>query len=150
MALTGIPVIGKSMIAYYDADGDIAVPVWVAIGKAAGTAVEFDRDVAEVKERDEDDTTVLLGHINRTMTLEMARRPDNAIYDIIEAAAENGTKIGMAFYTGAIATQGHRGWAGEVYITASSDPQGHTDVIRTYTVRPCAAWITAPTFAETA
>lgn len=150
MALTGAPVIGKACKLYYDADGDIATPTWVEIGKVQNVDVDWSRDEAEIKERDQDEATVMLGHKVRSITVEITRRPDNAVYDAIEAAAEAGTKIGLAAYTGAIATAGNRGWAGEVFVTAATDPQAHTGSTRTFTFRPAASYVTAPLFAETA
>lgn len=148
MALTGVPVIGKNRKVYYDADGDIATPTWVEIGKCQAAEDSADRDQAEIKERDNNITTYDFGHFNVQPTIELTVRPGNTAYDALWAAWTAGTKIGLAVMTGAVATVGNQGFQGEVKITSWQMSGGHTDVTATLTFAPYAGYTTAPAFVQ--
>ena len=150
MALTGVPVIGKNRKAYYDADGSIASPTWVEIGKCQAADMSGDRDKAEVKERDCDFTTYMAGHWNIEPTIELTVRPGNSVYDALWTAWDTGGLIGIAISTGAIATQGNQHFQAEVLITSWQSGGGHTDVTATLTFSPYAGYTTAPAMAQTA
>lgn len=150
MPLTGAAKIGRLHKLYVEPSADLALPTWEEYGKIQGANRTGQRDVAEVKERDLEDTTVLLGHKNREITLPVTRRPGNTQYDYLEDAFENGTKIGIAMMTGEIATSGERGYQAEMYVTGFDDDQAHDSTSVQVTLRPAADYTTAPDFVEIA
>lgn len=149
MAVTGKPKLGKARKLYIDVDGDIASPTWVEAGKIQGLSKSYSHNVAEIEERDEEEALVLLGHKVREITFELTVRPGNAVYDAIEDAFENQTKLGAAIFSGAIATSGERGYQAEVYVTNWDDDEAHTNSTVSITIRPAADYVTAPAFVET-
>ena len=150
MPLTGGALIGRLHKLYIEPTADLATPTWEEYGKIQGASRTGQRDVAEVKERDLEDTTVLLGHKNREITLPVTRRPGNTQYDALEDAFESGAKIGIAMMTGAIATSGERGYQAEMYVTGFDDDQAHDSTQVSVTLRPAADYVTAPDFVEIA
>ena len=148
MPLSGGALIGRLHKIYIELDADLATPTWGLYGKIQGGNRSGNRDVSEIKERDLDDTTVLLGHKNREITIPITRRPGNAQYDALEEAFENGTKIGIAMMTGLIATVGERGYQAEMYVTNWDDDQAHDSSTIQVTLRPAADYVTAPDFVE--
>ena len=148
MPATGKPRQGRLQKAYYDADGDIATPMWIELGKIQGGGKTSQRDVSEIKERDLDETLVLLGHKSRELTLQLTRRPGQADFNALQDAYENGTKIGFAMVTGDITDSGQRGWQGEVYVTGWDDDQSHDGTVISVTIRLAADYDTAPDVVE--
>ena len=142
--------IGRLHMFYVDADGDIATPTWVLYGKIQGANRTQQRDVAEIKERDLDETLVMLGHKNREITLPITKRPGDTNYDILEAAFESGAKVGIAMMTGPIATSGERGYQAEMYVTGFDDDEAHDATTINVTLRPCGDYVTAPAFVQIA
>jgi len=140
--------IGRLHKFYIDADGDIATPTWVLYGKIQGANRTGGRDVAEVKERDLEDTLVMLGHKNREITLTITKRPGDTNFDLLQAAFESGSKIGIAMMTGLIATVGEQGYQAEMYVTNFETPEEHDSTANTVTLRPCADYVTPPEFVE--
>ncbi len=149
MALTGKVKLGKARKLYIDVDGDIAIPTWVEAGKIQGLSKSYGHNVAEIEERDVEDVTVMLGHKTREISFELTVRPGDAVYDAIEDAFENQTKIGVAVFSGPIATSGERGFEAEAYVTDWSDDEAHTNSSVSITLRPAADWDTAPAFVKT-
>lgn len=148
MTQTGGPINGRLCKAYLDVDGSIASPTWVELTKIQGASKTSQRDVAEVKERAIDDTTVLLGHATKEFTLQLTRRPADTSYDTIEDAHESGAKVGIALMTGTITEVGQRGFQGECYVTGFDDDQSHDSTVAVATFRPCADYTTAPAIVE--
>lgn len=148
MAQTGGPINGRLCKLYLDVDGSIASPTWVELGKVQGAAKTSQRDLAEVKERVFDETTVLLGHNTKEFTVQLTRRPADTNYDTIEDAHESGAKVGIALMTGTITEVGQRGFQGEVYITGFDDDQSHDSTTVNVTFRPAADYTTAPAIVE--
>lgn len=146
--MSGEARIGRLHKLYLDADGDIASPMWVEYGKIQGGSRSGSRDVSEIKERDLDETTVMLGHKSREISLTITKRPGDTNYDILEAAWETGVKVGVAMMTGPIATVGERGFQAECYVTAWDDDQANDSTTIAVTLRPCADYVTAPAFVE--
>ncbi|MFV0445671.1 MAG: hypothetical protein ACK5Q5_18980 [Planctomycetaceae bacterium] len=144
MPATGKAIIGKLCKAYIDVDGDIAGPTWVEAPKIQGLSKTSSRNLAEIAERGEDDVLVLPSHINREISFELTRRPGDTVYDTLENAFEDGTKVGVAIMTGGIAVSGSRGYQAEVYVTQFDDDQGHEGTTVSVTVRPAADYTTAP------
>jgi len=148
MVQAGTPINGRLCKAYLDVDGSIASPTWVELGKIQGAGKTSQRDLAEVKERVLDETTVLLGHNTKEFTLQLTRRPADTNYDTLEDAHESGAKVGIALMTGTITEVGQRGFQGECYVTGFDDDQGHDSTMVTVTLRPCADYTTAPAIVE--
>lgn len=146
--MAGEARLGRLHKLYIDADGDIESPTWVEYGEIQGASRSNPRDVAEVKERGLDETTVLLGHKTRELSLTVTKRPGNTNYDILEEAFESGSKVGVAMMTGPIATAGERGYQAEMYVTNWDDDQAHDATSATVTLRPAADYTTAPDFVE--
>lgn len=142
--------IGRLHKMYVDADGDIATPTWVEYGEIQGANRTQQRDVAEVKERGLDETTVMLGHKNREISLTLTKRPGNTNFDILQTAYEDGNKVGIAMMTGPIATSGEQGWQGECYVTGFDAPEENDSTTVAATLRPCADYVTAPDLVEIA
>lgn len=145
MSLTRI---GRLHKLYVDADGSIASPTWVEYGEIQGASRSGGRDVAEVKERGLSETTVMLGHKTREISLTVTKRPGNTNFNILQTAYETGAKVGIAMMTGAIATVGEQGFQAECYVTQFDDDQAHDSTTATATLRPCADYVTAPAFVE--
>lgn len=149
MALTGTLKIGRLHKLYVEASADLVSPTWVEYGKIQGASRTQQRDVAEVKERDLEETLVELGHINREITLQISRRPGlTSTYDILEAAFESGANVGIAMMTGTITTAGERGYQAEMKVTGFDDDQAHDSTMVAVTLRPAASYTTAPDFVE--
>jgi hypothetical protein len=146
--MAGEARIGRLHKLYIDADGDIATPTWVEYGKIQGASRSGSRDVAEVKERDLDDTLVMLGHKNREITVTVTKRPGNTQFDLLQAAFEAGSKVGVAMMTGAIATVGEQGYQAEMYVTNFESPEENDSTVCNVTLRPCADYVTPPDFVE--
>lgn len=148
MPLTGAALLGRLHKLYIEPTADLALPTWAEYGKIQGANRTGQRDVSEVKERDLEDTTVLLGHKNREISLPITRRPGNTEYDALEDAFENGTKIGIAMMTGTITSSGERGYQAEMYVTGFDDDQAHESNAVQVSLRPAADYVTAPAFVE--
>ena len=148
-AASGAPQIGKVRNAYYDADGSIASPTWVAIGKMSGGDHSATRDSVEIAERDIDLKTYMHGHFDIKPQLELTVRPGNSVYDALRVAFETKAKIGLAMMTGLITDSGHYGIQGEFRIEEWSEPQGNTDVSASLTLALAADYTTAPAFVVT-
>lgn len=140
--------IGRLHKFYVDADGDIAAPMWVVYGKIQGASRTGQRDVAEVKERDQEDTLAMLGHKNREISVTVTKRPGDTNYDILQTAFETGAKVGIAMMTGEITTVGEQGYQAEMYVTGFEDPEEHDATTNVVTLRPCADYTTPPAFVE--
>lgn len=148
MALTGKPKIGKLKKFYIDVDGSIASPTWVLVGTIQGLSKNSSRAVAELEERGEDEVLVMIGHKTNEVTFQLSCRPGQTIYDAIETAYQNGTKIGIAVMTGVITDVDERGYQAEVYVTQFDDDQAHTSSAISVTVRAAADYTTAPAHVE--
>ena len=148
MSVTGKPTLGKNRKFYIDVDGAIATPTWTLAGKIQGLQLSGPHNVAEIEEREEEEVLVLLAHKKRTLSLQLTHRPGNTIYDAIQDAYENQTKIGVAIMSGPIANSGERGYQAEMYVEDFDDDQGHTNTAVAVTLRPAADYATAPTFVE--
>lgn len=148
--MAGEARIGRLHKLYVDADGDISSPTWVEYGEIQGGNKNRGRDTAEVKERASPETLVMLGHISTEISLTLTKRPGNTNYDLVEAAAETGAKIGIAMMSGDIATSGERGYQAEMYVTQFDDDQSNDSTTVSVTLRPCADYATAPDFVEVA
>lgn len=148
MAVTGTPRIGKARKCYLDIDGDIASPTWVELGKIQGLSKNYGRNLAELEERDVDDVTVMPGHMNREVTIELTHRPGNTSFDAIQDAHEAGSKIGLAIMSGVITNAGEVGYQAEFYVTGWDDDEAHTNSTVSVTVRPAADFTTAPAFVQ--
>lgn len=144
----GKPRIGKARKCYIDVDGDIETPMWVELGKIQGLSKSYSRNLAEIEERDVDDVTVEVGHMNREITIELTHRPGDTNFDAIQDAHENGTNIGLAIMSGDITTNGERGYQAEFKVTGWDDDEAHTNSAVSVTVRPAADYETAPAFVE--
>lgn len=144
----GAPQIGKNCRAYYST-AVLATPTWVHAGKLQGLNKTGGRDVAEVKERDLDETTVLRGHKNREISFQLTRRPGNTFYDLCRKAfeAEDGTDdaiLIMAIMNGPMTTPGVDGYQAEFVVTQFDDDQAHDSTSVAVTIRPTANYTTAP------
>lgn len=148
--MAGEARIGRLHKLYVDADGDIAVPTWVEYGEIQGGGRSDQRDLAEVKERGLDETTVMLGHKSREVSLTLTKRPGNTNFDLLQAAFDTGAKVGIAMMTGAIATSGEQGFQAEMYVTAFNDDQANDSTTVSATLRPCADYVTPPDFVQIA
>lgn len=148
--MLGAARIGRLHKLYIEATANLATPTWVEFGKIQGGNRTGQRDVSEVKERDEEDTLVMLGHRNREITLTITKRPGNTEYDVLETASESGAKVGIAMMTGDITTTGERGYQAEMYVTGWDDDQAHDSTVINATLRPAADYTTAPDFVEIA
>lgn len=148
--MAGEARIGRLHKLYVDADGAIDGnnAVWVEYGKIQGASRTGQRDVAEVKERDEEDTLVMLGHKNREISLTVTKRPGNNTYDLLQTAFEDGSKIGIAMMTGNINNSGEQGYQAEMYVTGFDDPEENDSTMNNVTLRPAADYATAPDFVE--
>lgn len=146
----GAARVGRLHKLYVDADGDIASPTWVEYGEIQGASVTCQRDVAEVKERSVQETTVMLGHINTEVSLTVTKRPGNTNYDILRSAFYAGAKVGIATMTGPIATVGEQGFQAEMFVVGFDDPQENDSTTCDVTLRPCAVYVTAPAFVQIA
>lgn len=140
--------IGRLHKLYIDADGSIATPTWVEYGEIQGASRTGSRDVAEVKERGLAETTVMLGHKTREISMTVTKRPGNTNFNLLQTAYETGAKIGVAMMTGTITTAGEQGYQAECYVTQFDDDQAHDSTTCTVTLRPCADYTTAPAFVE--
>lgn len=144
----GAPQIGKNCRLYYST-APLLTATWVHAGKIQGASKSQGRDVAEVKERDCNDTLVLRGHVTRELTLTLTRRPGSVFYDMIRAAAEaedgSGNEIViLAIMNGPIATVGVDGFQAEFVVTQIDDDQAHDSTSLSVTLRPSANYTTAP------
>ncbi|WP_437230401.1 hypothetical protein SH661x_001948 [Planctomicrobium sp. SH661] len=144
----GAPQLGKNCRAYYSL-APLAAPTWVHGGKIQGLSKTQGRDVAEVKERDLNETTVLRGHMTREVSMTLTRRPGDTFYDLILAAAEaedgSGDEIVvLALMNGPITTAGVDGYMAEFVVTQLDDDQAHDSTSLSVTLRPSANYTTAP------
>lgn len=144
----GAAINGRVQKLYIDVDGDIATPTWVEYGKIQGASLNGPRDVSEIKERDVEETTVLLGHKNRELSLSVTRRPGHTTYDVLQDAYETGSKVGVALMTGTITEVGQRGYQAEMKVTGWDDDQAHDNSAISVTLRPAADFVTPPAFVE--
>lgn len=148
MAVTGVPRIGKAKKLYIDVDGDIATPTWVLADKIQGLNKNRSKALAEIEERGESEVLVMPGHKSSVITFQLTSRPGNTIYDALEDAFNNDTKIGAAIMSGLIANAGERGLQGEFYVVQFDDDQAHTGSAVAVTLRLAADYTTAPSFVE--
>jgi len=142
--------IGRLHKFYIDADGDIATPTWVEYGEIQSGSRSSQRKVAEVEERGIDETTVMLGHKGREISLTVTKRPGNTNYDLLQTAYEDGGKVGVAMMTGPIATSGEQGYQAEMYVTGFDADESNESTSAAVTLRPCADYTTAPDLVEIA
>ena len=129
---------------YIDPAGDMTTPTWTEYGKIQGGGQTSGRDVSELKERDTDETTVLLGHRNNEQSLTITRRHGNTQFDALRTAHINGSKISIAMMTGTITDSGERGYQAEMYVTQFDDDQSHESNSISVTLRPAADYVVAP------
>lgn len=148
MAVTGAPTIGKLKRLY--SCPDLSSPVWTEQGKVQGGNIDRNRDVAEIKERVIDETTVLVGHINTSYRLSLTRRVGDTFYNAIEDAFSNGTNINLAIMTGDITNSGERGYQAEFKVVSFPDDESHTNSVNEIELRPAADYGTAPAAVEIA
>lgn len=149
MPATGGAVIGKNCKLYIVADGDLSgTPTWAESGKVQGVNSNSSYNLAEIEERDQDDVLVLPGHRTREVTFQLTFRPGDTIFDAIQDAYEDATKIGVAVMSGAIDDVGQRGYQAEVYVTQFDHDQSNTASSVAVTLRPAADYTTAPAFVE--
>lgn len=148
MPLDGSALLGRVHKLFVDPAGDLTTPTWTEYGKIQGASRSGGKDVAEIKERDLIDTTVLPGHRNTEITLPITRRPGDTEYDALEDAFHNDAKISIALMTGEVATIGERGYQAEMYVTQWDDDQAHDGTAVQVTLRPAADYVVAPDFIE--
>lgn len=146
---TGAPQIGKVRKFYYDADGSIASPTWVPVGKMSGGDHSSQHEKVEIKERDNNFTTYMLGHTDVPIQVELTVRPGNAVYEALYDAHIAKTKIGVAMMTGDLTVGDHFGIQAEVRIDSWQEPQGNTDVNATLGISLAADYTTAPAIVKT-
>lgn len=147
MPVTGAARIGKLKKLYYSAAG-LAVPTWVEQGKLQGGTLTRSKDVAEVKERDLNITTVLTAHDNVGYTFTLTRRPGDTFFDAIDEAYNNDTNVALAIMTGDITNSGERGYQAEFKVVNLTDNEEHTGTTVEVEIRPAADYTTAPAAVE--
>lgn len=148
MTASGKIVLGKDAVAYIAPDitseegwDDVT---FAPLGKLQGLNKTQGKDVAEIKERDINETTVLTGHFNREISLQLSRRPGNTQYERFAGAFEAGTPVPMAISSGPLTVPGHRGIMAEMEVTQFDDDQAHESTVIAVTLRPSGNYTLAP------
>lgn len=143
MAVSGAGEIGFIEEIYYDADGDIASPTWVAFPGVQDVQQTSSKNVSEIAERNVPVIGVIPTHTNFEVSVTITKKNGNASYDALRAAYEDNTKIGIAAMTGPVATVGEKGFQCEAYIVGWDDDGSHEGNNATLTIRPAANPTTA-------
>lgn len=143
MALAGAGEVGYVEEIYYDADGDIASPTWVLMPGVSDVQVTSSKNEAEIAERNVYVVGVVPTHMNWSVSVTIEKRNGETSYDLLRAAYEDNTKIGVAVMTGLVATVGEKGFQCEAYITGWDDDGAHEGHTASLTIKPAAPATTA-------
>lgn len=141
--MAGEVKIGLKSKLYIDAAG-VGEGTWQEAGKVGDVGVNQTRNEVEIKERDQEEVGIVVAHKVRELTIQLTRRPGNAVYEAFRTAYENGTYIGVAAMESGIDVVGTKGYQADMHVTQFNDNQAIESGVNDVTLKRAADSPTPP------